>query len=87
LAKLLSFCLQAGVALPTVETARVQQQFAAWAAQKAFSDNQAVLQWLQQHELRAQDVQLLMQLLARLSMVEETPLSSAFHVLLQESAP
>lgn len=87
LAKLLSFCLQTGVALPVVETTKVQQQFAVWVAQKAFSDNQAVLQWLQQHELRAQDVQQLMQLLARLSMVEETPLSSAFHVLLQESAP
>lgn len=87
LAKLLSFCLQLGVALPTVETARVQQQFTLWAAHKAFRDNQAVVQWLQQHELRAHDLQQLMQLLAQLSMVEASPLSSAFHVLLQESAP
>ncbi len=87
LAKLLSFCLQAGVVLPTAEIVRIQQQFGLWTAQKGFSNNQAVLQWLQQHELSARDVQQLMQLLAQLAMLEETPLSSAFHLLLQESAP
>lgn len=86
LAKLLSFCQQSGVALPTAETGQIQQQFRLWSAQKGLSNNQAILQWLHQHECKASDLQQLMQRLAQLAMLEPTALSSVFHLLLQESA-
>lgn len=84
LAKLLSVWPLASDNLPAVTAAQIQQQFCQWSKQKGFRDNSSVLQWLQQHGLQVKDVQLLMQLLARLSMADDTDLSSAFHLLLQE---
>ncbi len=84
LAKLLSLWPLASDELPVVTAAQIQQQFCQWSKQKGFRDNSAVLQWLQQHGLQVRDMQRLMQLLARLSMADDTDLSSAFHLLLQE---